>query len=357
MKSKVYFIKTDTNEPSGSIEHKISKLITESKVLSSAVSAKDRVAVKMHFGEEGNTGYIRGEYVKVIIQALKNLKAQPFLVDSNTLYKGKRATSLEHLQLAKEHGFSQASMGVAVVIPDETKDNCVVDVPLNGQFIKTAKIIRPIVEADALLGLAHFKGHIMTGFGGALKNFGMGAASRRGKLEQHSSVSPLVIIDECIGCGICVDNCPVQAIILKEKKAQINNSICIGCATCIAVCPQAAIDVPWEHGASTIAQKMAEYAQAALAKRKGKCAFLNFIIKVTKECDCLAKDDPREVDDVGIAASVDPVALDKACVDLVNQKAGKDLFKELHLSRSWMTQLIHAQKIGLGTLDYELIKV
>ena len=132
---------------------------------------------------------------------------------------------------------------------------------------------------------------------------------------------------------------------------------CIGCATCIAVCPQAAIDVPWEQGAPTIAQKMVEYAQAALFKKKGKCAFLNFIIKVTKECDCLAKDDPREVEDIGIAASLDPVALDKACVDLVNQKAGRDLFKELHLSRDWMVQLQHAQKIGLGTLDYELIKV
>ncbi|MBU1726433.1 MAG: DUF362 domain-containing protein, partial [Candidatus Omnitrophica bacterium] len=199
--------------------------------------------------------------------------------------------------------------------------------------------------------------HIMTGFGGALKNIGMGCAARTGKLAQHSDVSPFVRTKACIGCFICVKSCPADAIEMIKDKARIIKDKCIGCATCIAVCPKFAIDVDWDTGGSKIQQKMIEYAKAVLDTKQDKAVFINFAIKITQECDCIAKDDPRIAPDVGILISKDPVAIDKACFDLVNNACGKDIFREAHPKRDGMIQLKHAVSMGLGSLDYELIEV
>ena len=332
-------------------------MLRVSEVIERSIAKGSSVAVKMHFGEEGNTGYVSPRYVKIILEGLKDLKTKSFLTDSNTLYKGRRLDSKSHLALAKEHGFSYEALGVPVKIEDEAKPASVVEVDLNGQFVKKAKLVKSFLEADAVAGIAHFKGHMMTGFGGALKNIGMGVASRKGKLEQHSSASPTIYIDKCVGCSECIKFCPVNAISLIKDKAKIKDGICIGCATCIGVCPSGAIDVTWEQGASLISQKMVEYTKAALLNKSQNQAFINFALKITKECDCRAKDDPRVCPDLGIFASLDPVAIDKACVDMVNEKSGKDLFRELHPHRDWNLQLSYAQKIKLGTLDYELIRV
>ncbi|MEW6008813.1 MAG: DUF362 domain-containing protein [Candidatus Omnitrophota bacterium] len=357
MKSKVYFIATETAEEIESVENKLKILIKQSQLLAKKIPRNEVVAVKLHFGEEKNTGFVKPQYVKVILAAINSIPAKPFLTDSNTLYKGKRSNSKEHLQLAKEHGFSQDLMKVAVRIVDEAESDAIVEVDINEEFIKTAQIIKPIAQADALVGIAHFKGHLMTGFGGALKNIGMGAASRRGKMQQHASVSPIILKEKCSGCADCIVVCPVTAISLKKGKATIRGEKCIGCARCINACGNSSIDIPWEQGAKEISQKMAEYAKAALMNKKSKCVFFNFAIKITKECDCIACGDPAECPDLGIFVSSDPVAIDKACVDLVNKKVGRDLFRELHPKRDWSVQLLHAEKIGIGTLDYELIKV
>jgi uncharacterized Fe-S center protein len=356
-KARVYFIKIDTDYSPAQISQSLQNLLEVSKVLEQSIAKSSRVAVKMHFGDEGNTGYVLPQYVKIILDYLKQLKVKAFLTDSNTLYKGKRSDSKSHLKLAGEHGFKKEKLNTPIKIDDETKSGAVVEVKINGEFIKKAKIIKSIFEADCLVGIAHFKGHIMTGFGGAIKNIGMGAASRQGKLEQHSTVSPVVYEDACIACAKCLAVCPVGAIFMQGNKAQIKDNICIGCATCIGVCEKKAIDVNWQQGAHIIQQKMAEYAQAALMNKKKNSAFINFAIKITKECDCLAKDDPRVCEDVGIFTSFDPVAIDKACLDLINKYSKSDLFRVLHPDRDYSIQLIHAEKIGLGTLDYELIKV
>jgi len=356
MKSKVYFIPVNETDYTEAIAEKVKFLINESKILD-FIPANYRVAVKMHFGEEGNTGFIKPQYVRVICEGILAKGAKAHLADTNTLYRGKRTNSGDHLAIAAEHGFSQKTTGVEVVILDDSKKENTVDVEINRKFIKTAKVVRLFIDADAIVGISHFKGHMMTGFGGALKNLGMGCATREGKLMQHADIAPVVYEQKCTGCGECVKICPTKAITIQNHKSVIDGLKCIGCASCIAVCPAMAIDVPWEAGGKSIQDKMIEYASAVLQGKKERIAFFNFAIKITKECDCLAKDDPRIVPDIGILASRDPVSIDKASFDLVNRTCGRDIFSELHPHRDGKRQLDYAQSLGLGSLDYELIEL
>ena len=353
-KSKVYFIPVSEQDKSPIIAKKLRNLLSESRILD-FLSRGQRVAVKIHFGEEGNTGFVKPEHVRIVCDAISDKGAKAFLSETNTLYKGRRTNSQEHLAIAAEHGFTKERMGVDIIIPDDSKKENTIDIPVNQKLIKTANLVRFFVEADALIAISHFKGHLMTGFGGALKNLGMGCASRVGKLMEHSDISPLVYEQKCVGCGECEKVCPVKAISLKNNKSFIDGLKCIGCATCIAVCPYAAIDVNWESGGSTMPEKMIEYALAVMRGKKDKVAFLNFAVKITKECDCLAKDDPRVSPDIGIFASRDPVSIDQASFDLVKKACGRDIFKELHPHRDSTRQLRYAWELGLGNLDYELI--
>lgn len=355
MKSKVYFIRLGNSEEIRVVTGKLKRLLEESRVLD-FIRPNTKVAVKMHFGEESNTGFVKPEYLRIICDRISAQGATAFIADTNTLYRGRRTNSTDHLALAHEHGFIRQTTGAEVIVPEDNKEN-IIDVLINQKFIKAAKLTRIFVDADAIVGVSHFKGHIITGFGGALKNIGMGCAAREGKLQQHADVAPIVYEEKCTGCGECEKACPVKAIVIQKNKSVINGSKCIGCATCIAVCPYLAIDVPWGSGAETIQEKMIEYALAVLKNKKSKTGFLNFAIKITKECDCLAKDDPRVAPDIGILASVDPVSIDQASFDLVNQACGRDIFKELHPQRDGAKQLKYAHKLGLGNLDYELIEL
>lgn len=356
MKSKVYFIRVENSEEMQSVKSKLARLLEESCLLD-FVQANSKVAIKMHFGEEGNTGFVKPEYLRVVCDKIFKKKAVAFISDTNTLYRGRRTNSFDHLALAREHGFTREATGAEIIVPDDNDKRNIIDVRINRKFIKIAKLARIFVDAESIVGVSHFKGHLMTGFGGALKNLGMGCAARVGKLQQHSDLSPIVHGERCTGCGECVKTCPVDAIIVENNKSVINGSKCIGCATCIAVCPCSAIDMPWASGGATISEKMIEYVFALMKNKKGKAAFLNFAIKITKECDCLAKDDPLVSPDIGILASTDPVSIDKASFDLINQACGKDIFKELHPERDGTKQLEYAQELGLGNLDYELVEL
>jgi len=353
-KSKVFFIPVSEADTTAVVAEKLKKLLTESRLLD-FLSSGLKVAVKIHFGEEGNTGFVRPEYVKVICDSVWQRKATPFLSETNTLYKGKRTNSQDHLALAAEHGFTQKTIGAEIIIPDDSRPENTIDIKINQRLIKTAKLVRFFKDVDALVAINHFKGHMVTGFGGALKNLGMGCASRAGKLMQHAGISPVIDEQECVGCGECEKACPVKAIELKDNKSVIDGVKCIGCATCIAVCPSSAIDVDWGAGADNLPEKMVEYTLAVMKGKRGKLAFLNFAIKITKDCDCLAKDDPRVSPDIGILASHDPVSIDQASLDLVNKACGKDIFTQLHPRRNSRRQLIYANELGLGSLDYELI--
>lgn len=356
MRSKVYFIKVSDIDTPETISQKFIRLLQESKIFD-FIKVDDSVAVKMHFGEEANTGYVKPEYVRLAVDGIIKKGAKPFVADTNTLYRGRRMFSEEHLRLAHEHGFTERNIGAPVLIADEKAPDAVRTVKITGEFIKIAKILSLFCNAGALVGIAHFKGHVMTGFGGALKNLGMGCASREGKLAQHSDLSPIVNKENCTGCGECEKVCPVGAIKIINKKSHIDSQKCIGCASCIAACKFNAIDVNWESGGDIIQEKVIEYAKAVLLGKEKRCAFINFAIKITAECDCLAGDDPKISPDLGILASYDPLSIDQASLDLVIKANGKDVFKEAHPNRDGTKQLRHAARVGLGSLDYELIEV
>lgn len=354
--SKVYFLPLKDGESLDNINKKLLSLIDKTDPFR-IINENNLVAIKLHFGEEENVGHVSPDFVSSIVKAIKKRQAKVFLTDTNALYKGSRTNTVDHLGLAYRHGFTPDKVGAPVVIADGIKSDEDIEIDIKGDYVKTAYVASAVVKADSVVAVSHFKGHIMTGFGGAMKNLGMGCASRRGKLVQHGGVAPVVTTEKCVSCGACIKICPVEAIKFVSKKAKINPKICIGCASCIAVCPVAAIDVDWPKGADTIQEKMVEYALAAIKDKKDKCVYFNFAIKITKECDCLAKDDPKICPDAGIFLSTDPVAIDQACADKVNAISAKDIFKEQHPERDWNKQLEHAQKIGLGNRVYELVEI
>ncbi|VVS93214.1 DUF362 domain-containing protein [Desulfoluna spongiiphila] len=356
-----------------SLPEKIGRLV-ETAGLDTVCTDRELTAVKIHFGEKGNTAFINPVFVRKIIDKIKETGASPFLTDTNTLYAGTRSDTPSHLTTAVENGFAYSVVGAPVIIADGLRGRSDEEVPVNGKHVETAYVGADIHHADALVVLSHFKGHELSGFGGALKNLGMGCASRRGKLAQHSTVSPKVKRKKCIGCGMCTTHCPVDAITLEatdgKKKASINPETCIGCGDCIIVCPTGAVQIQWNQSVPSFLEIMMEYAKAALAGKEGKTLFVSFITDVSPLCDCIGHSDVPIVPNIGILASTDPVAIDQACVDLVNAQPanpgsclktntapGEDKFKGLHPHVDWPLQLAHAEELGLGSRDYELVKL
>jgi hypothetical protein len=355
MKSTVYFAAVNDADDIQGVNGQLEKLLEKSKVLD-VIHKKDKVGMKMHFGEAGNINFVRPAHVRVICDEVKRKGASITLADVNTLYRGRRLNAADHQALAREHGFTKKAVGLDVFIPDDKKESDIAAVQINQKHIQTAKVARLFIDADAIVSIGHFKGHGLTGFGGAIKNIGMGCATRDGKLAQHCDASPMFYQDKCKGCGECEIVCPVGAITIENEKAVMDRSKCIGCASCVAACPNMAIFIDFEAG-NAVQEKMAEYALAVLRDKKGKACFLNFALRISQECDCWSYKNPRIAPDVGIFASFDPVAIDKASFDLVNQASGKDVFKQAHPKEDGMIQLRHAQAIGLGSMEYDLISV
>lgn len=347
---------------------KFEQLLIEAGI-ESRISKKDLVAIKVHFGEVGNTSYIRPVFVRRAVELVKKLGGKPFITDSNTLYAGSRSDSVSHLETAIANGFGYSSIGAPIIIGDGLRGQSDIDVEIDGAHFKKVAISSEFVNADAVIALTHFKGHELSGFGGALKNIGMGTASRRGKMAQHSSVSPKVTAKRCIACGDCVSHCAHSAIKIAEK-AGIDPKICIGCGECIIVCPTGAIAVQWTEGPKAMQEKMAEHAAGALKGKLEKAVFANFITQVSPACDCNGFSDAPIVSDVGIVSSRDPVAIDQASVDLVNacpgredsalksnHLPGQDKIRGVYPDIDWAVQLDVAVRMGLGTRQYSLKKI
>ena len=365
-KSKVYF--TDMRCSIGaSLLNKLDKLICQAGI--SEIDFSNRyAAIKIHFGEPGNLSFLRPNFAKTVADRIKALGGNPFLTDCCTLYVGRRNNALFRLDAAMENGFSPLSTGCQIIIADGLKGTDDVEVPIiGGQYLETAMIGRAVMDADIVISLNHFKGHECTGFGGALKNLGMGCGSRAGKMVMHNDGKPLVNQQTCVGCRFCARFCAHSAIEFSNNKASINNQKCVGCGRCIGSCNYNAIDNEFSSNSKMLSCKIAEYTKAVI---HGRPHFhISIVNQVSPYCDCHEENDAAIVPDIGMFASFDPVALDKACIDAVNAAPAlegtasdgvgykNDHFTRIHPGTDWQQQLRHAEKLGLGSIDYELITV
>ena len=334
------------------------------------IDFKDKyVAIKIHFGELGNLAFLRPNFARYVADYVKELGGRPFLTDCNTLYVGSRKNALDHLDTANLNGFNPMSTGCQILIADGLKGTDDVEVPVRGGVLcQTAKIGRAIMDADIVISLNHFKGHECTGFGGALKNLGMGCGSRAGKMEMHSAGKPYVDQNLCIGCHACARICAHDGPQFDENgKAWIDHAKCAGCGRCIGACPKDAVHPAHDETFSNLNRKIAEYAKAVVDGRPN--FHINIVNQVSPNCDCHGENDAAIVPDVGMFASFDPVAIDVACADAVNrqpvnplsilaERAGvPDRFTGTHPTTNWRTGPEHGQEIGLGVMDYHLIPV
>jgi uncharacterized Fe-S center protein len=354
----VYFIKASVGEGERTISEKARRLFQAGK-LAGCFQKNDFTAVKVHVGEDVNNTYIKAPCLKGLVEELLKLKTKPFITDTSTLYTGRRHNAIDHTILATERGFSVEGLGIPFLAPDGLFGTAETPVRIDGELEKEVSIASDIVRCQSILSVAHFTGHIATCAGATLKTLGMGCSSRKGKMRQHSALKPQVKKGMCVRCGECYRHCPTGAITLDKVQAQIDQDKCIGCAECVAVCRFAAVQYDWQQDSAVLQKSVAEHALGVLKGKEGRAAFFNFLLSMTKDCDCFDKADmPTIVGDIGIVASTDPVAVDKAAIDMVETCAGRKLPELIGNSElDWHHQIEHAVKIGLGRADYECIEV
>ena len=367
MASKVYFTNFRTTYREN-LPQKLARLVKTAGMLEQIDFENKYTAIKIHFGEPGNLSYLRPNYAKVIVDLIKGAGGKVFLTDCNTLYVGRRKNALDHLDAAYENGYNPFTVGCQILIADGLKGTDEVLVPVDGDYVREAKIGRAVMDADIVISMNHFKGHESTGFGGALKNLGMGCGSRAGKMEMHSAGKPVIAKGQCVGCGACLKICAHSAITLENKKASIDHSKCVGCGRCIGICPMDAVFAANDESNDILNCKIAEYTKAVV---DGRPQFhISLVVDVSPNCDCHSENDVPIVPNVGMFASFDPVALDVACADAVNgqpvlsgsilselpQTYG-DRFNDNHPETNWKSAIEHAVKLGIGSKEYELIEI
>lgn len=374
-KAKVYFSDFRTKAFGDGLPIKLKKLIKKAGIKQLNMEGKF-VAIKLHFGELGNVSYLRPNYSRAVADVVKELGGKPFLTDCNTMYPGSRKNALEHLQCAWENGFTPLTVGCPILIGDGLKGTDDIEVPVvGGEYVKAAKIGRAIMDADVFISLSHFKGHEMTGFGGAIKNIGMGCGSRAGKTEQHCSGKAAIDEAKCRGCMLCLKQCANDGLRFdaEAKKMRVNEENCVGCGRCLGACNFDAIAFANFAANELLNRRMAEYTKAVIDGRP--CFHISLVVDVSPNCDCHGENDVPILPNLGMFASFDPLALDQACVDAClksNPLPGSQLFINMakqdfvdHLDHfinstpesEWRTCLEHAEKIGVGTREYKLIVV
>lgn len=373
MSSTVYFSDMRTGRGS-SLPEKMERLCKELSVIKN-IRKGELVAITLHFGERGNTGFIRPLYIRRVVDIVREAGGKPFLTDANTLYRGERSNAVDHINLAMEHGFTYACVNAPIVIADGLKGRDYVEVETGGKYFKKAKISSAAYHADSLLSVAHVKGHMLFGFGGAIKNVGMGLGARSGKQMMHADLVPKIVSKKCVGCGLCVEWCPTDSLILKDRKgrkvplSELQPKTCIGCGECVVTCPHEAIKISWSGAPQSVQEKTVEFAWAVAKDKPGKIGAINFLMDISPDCDCLGRSDASIVADIGILASDDMVAVDKASIDLINRQpslegtaiphdklAEADKFGTLH-GVDWKHQFSYAEQIGLGSSEYELSEI
>ena len=374
-KAKVYFTNFRTVAFGDGLPTKLKKLIKKAGIGQIDMDGKF-AAIKMHFGELGNISYLRPNYAKAVADVVKELGGKPFLTDCNTMYPGSRKNALEHLQCAWENGFTPLTVGCPVLIGDGLKGTDDIAVPVaGGEYVKEARIGRTIMDADVFISLTHFKGHEMTGFGGVIKNIGMGCGSRAGKTDQHSSGKARIKESRCRGCRTCERECANQGLEFDadNKKMTVNQDNCVGCGRCLGSCNFDAISFKNDAAVELLNRRMAEYTKAVVDGRP--CFHISLVVDVSPNCDCHGENDVPILPNLGMFASFDPLALDQACVDACLKAKpipGSQLFENMakpdfvdhhdHFTNNrpeteWRSCMDHAEKIGLGSRDYELVVI
>lgn len=368
MQANVYFTDLNTT-PRLNLFKKLGRLI-QALDMRDVIEKDDIAAIKLHFGEKGNHSYVSPQFLRIIADKINIMGGKPFLTDTNTLYVGSRGEAVSHLRVAVENGFAFSVVNAPVIIADGLRGRSYNMVQIDKKWYKEVDIASEIYNADSLIGVTHFKCHELAGIGGVIKNIGMGCAGVRGKLNQHSNVRPYVIRDRCTGCRRCIAWCNFEgAIVFSENKAEITEK-CVGCGECILPCPEEIIKIKWDAASSSMQEKMAEHFLGALQNKKGKAAYITFVTQVSPACDCYPSNDVPIVNDVGILASKDPVAIDQAAADLVNKQegnkksrlscnfgSGQDKFRGVYPDIDWTVQLSYSEELGLGTRKYKLTTV
>ena len=359
MASKVFLARTaDQRDPETLAQ--IARKLFEAAGLDRVVRENDLVGVKLHFGEGGNRNPIPIPVVREIVAALAQRGAKPFLTETSTLYRGMRQNAVDHTRMILDHGYTLEATGAPIVMLDGLLGESQVDVSIGGKHYEKVKVATGARALHALVGIAHITGHPAAGFGGQIKNVGMGMSSRGGKLMQHSGIEPQVDKAKCRACGACVEWCPTGAAQFdQDGKAVIIRAKCIGCGQCFSVCPEGAIPFNWAGSASAMQEKMAEHVLGVIKGKENKVAFINFAVRMTRNCDCGNKPKPEDpaLPDLGILASDDPVALDKATYDLICQQAGRDPFRQFYPDVDPTVQMRHAAAVGAGSLEYQLQEI
>lgn len=358
MGPRVYFVKATAGEGEQVLSQKARRLFQAGQ-FGACFKKGDFTAVKVHVGEETNNTYVKAPCLRGLVEELRTLQVKPFVTDTSTLYSGRRHNAIDHTALAIERGFSVEGLGVPFIAPDGLFGTAETPVRIDGELDQEVMIAADIVRCQSILSVAHFTGHVATCAGATIKTLGMGCSSRKGKMRQHSALKPHVKNGVCTRCGECHGHCPADAITLDEVMAHIAQEKCIGCAECVAVCRFGAVAHDWEQENEILGKSVAEHALGVMQGKEGRAAFFNFVISVTKDCDCFPRANMAKiVDDIGILASTDPVAVDRAAIDLVERRGGRTLPKLIGNRRlNWHYQIEHAVKIGLGRAEYELIEL
>ena len=357
MSSKVFFIKTGCDDGEEIISEKARQLF-KAGGFASCFKQGDFTAVKVHVGEPPNNTYVKSPCIKGLVEELLELKTKPFIADTSTLYTGRRHNAIDHAILANEHGFGISGLGIPFIAPDGLFGTSETAVQIDGELNKEVFIASDIVRCQSILSIAHFTGHPAACAAATLKTLGMGCASRKGKMRQHAAMRPKVSND-CTRCGDCFDHCPADAITLDDVKAHIDRDKCIGCGECVAVCRFGAVKYDWGAENRLLQKSIAEHALGVVKGKENRVAFFNFVIFVTDGCDCFDRQDlPKIVDDIGILASTDPVAVDKASIDLVESRSGRTIAELLDKDKlDPRYQIEHGERVGLGSTDYKLIEI
>jgi uncharacterized Fe-S center protein len=312
------------------------------------------VAVKLHVGEKNNNTYVRPELVAAVVDLIKKARGQAFLTDTSTLYKGERENAIKHALHAHAHGFGVDNTGAPFIALDGLSGTEEAEVVVDGELNKTVKIAGQILFADALAVVTHATGHMGTGLGGAIKNVGMGLSSRAGKMRQHSTIMPEVIPDKCENCGKCRRWCPADAIDEREGASYIVKEKCIGCGECLAVCRYGAVKYDFMIKSPIVQKSMAEHAAGVIRNFGEKAVFINVLIDMTTDCDCINRKQKKAAPDLGVLASTDIVAVDQATLDITQSEHGEDISAMSYPRLKPVIQIEHAEKMGMGKREYEL---